>query len=62
VAAEEALAEHVVREHATEVDADVPEGMVQVRVGDGEWRTMTPAAARAYHESLHADERPSGRD
>lgn len=33
------LAEHLVAEHGTVVDADVPEGTVQMR-RDGEWTTV----------------------
>lgn len=42
-------AEHIVAEHAQSVDADIPEGMVQLkRDGDDEWLTVTPEEARAY--------------
>ena len=45
---------HLVREHATEVDVDIPDGMVQVKLeAEGEWITTTPEAARALHKSEH---------
>lgn len=48
--------EHLVAEHAEQVDADVPDGMVQVRLdGDGEWLTVTPAEARRLHRERHGD-------
>lgn len=43
-------AEHLLAEHTQEVDATVPEGKVQIRVGDGEWETMTVEQARSFHE------------
>ena len=47
-------AEHLVEEHATAVDVDIPEGMVQVKLeGDGEWITTTPEHAHALHELVH---------
>lgn len=57
-AAREQLAEHVVAEHAREADPDetIPEGMVQVRVGeDDEWKTVTVEEAKALHEAHHDD-------
>lgn len=55
-AATQQFAEHVVAEHAREVDADVPEGMVQVKVErEGEWLTMTPTEARALHDRGDAE-------
>ncbi|RBI64540.1 hypothetical protein DMJ13_08700 [halophilic archaeon] len=32
--------EHVLAEHVETVEADVPDGHVQVRTDDGEWTTM----------------------
>ena len=52
-AAKEQFRRHLVDEHLEEVDADVPEGMVQVKTGEDEWTTMKPEEARAYHESAH---------
>lgn len=37
--------EHIKEEHIEEVDADIPEGMVQVKIR-GEWVTLTPEEAR----------------
>jgi len=53
-AARAQYAEHLVAEHATDVDADIPEGMVQVKLHeDGEWITTTIEEARALHEAAH---------
>lgn len=53
-AASRQLEEHFLEVHTEEVDADIPEGMVQVRCGpDDEWRTMTPEEARAFHQALY---------
>lgn len=55
----EQLAEHLVAAHAREVDAeaDIPEGMVQVRVdGDDEWRTLSVEQARALQRAVHGDD------
>lgn len=53
------LATHVVTEHATEVDAEVPEGMVQVKLdAESEWLTVTPAEAQALHDRVHGSARP----
>lgn len=57
VAAEQ-YARHLVEAHASEVDADVPEGMVQVRAGGSDdWVTMTPDEAREFHAALHGARR-----
>ncbi|WP_158056176.1 hypothetical protein [Halorussus halophilus] len=53
-AAREQYREHLKDEHTTEVDAEIPEGMVQVKV-DGEWKTMTPEEAKSFHEDGHGD-------
>lgn len=51
-AAREQYVEHLVDEHVREVDAEVPEGMVQVRFGeDDEWRTVTREEARRLHRA-----------
>ncbi|MFC6973577.1 hypothetical protein ACFQL1_01135 [Halomicroarcula sp. GCM10025709] len=48
-------AEHLVATHTEQVDADVPEGKVQVRVDD-EWETMTVEQARSYHDRFEASD------
>ena len=53
-AARDRYVAHVVAEHATRVDADVPDGMVQVRA-DGEWVTVTPERAVTLHDELHGN-------
>lgn len=45
-------AEHVAEVHARHVDADIPEGRVQVRLDDT-WITTTTARARDLHDDLH---------
>ncbi|MFC7134157.1 MULTISPECIES: hypothetical protein [Salinibaculum] len=56
-AAQAQYADHLVTEHARRVDADIPEGMVQVRLDEGdEWRTMTVEQATAFHEAVHGDD------
>lgn len=56
-AAVKQYARHVLEAHSTEVEADVPEGMVQVRSGeDDEWTTMTVEEAREFHAGLHGGE------
>lgn len=50
------LAEHLVDEHGTVVDADVPEGEVQVR-RDGEWRTLPVEEAAVDEEPDAGDAR-----
>ncbi|WP_255150975.1 hypothetical protein [Halorarius halobius] len=50
-AAREQYADHLVAEHAREVDADLPAGTVQVRHGDdAEWRTVPVEEALGYHD------------
>lgn len=52
--AREQFADHLVEAHAREVDADVPDGKVQVRIDeDDEWRTMTFEQAKAFHEAVN---------
>jgi len=47
-------AEHLVEEHASVVDAEIPEGMVQVKhEEDSEWITVTFDEAMSIHEALH---------
>ena len=42
-------AEHIVAEHAEPVDADVPEGTVQLKFdADGEWLTISAEDAHEY--------------
>ena len=56
-AAREQYTEHVVEEHTAEVDAEVPDGMVQVRTGgDEEWELMTFEEAREFGREHHADD------
>lgn len=56
-AARDQYVAHVVAEHATDVDVDVPDGMVQVRVdADDEWVTVTPERAVALHDELHEND------
>lgn len=53
--AREQYLQHLVDAHAEQVEADIPEGMVQVKVGDDdEWRTVTPEEARRLHDD-HGD-------
>ncbi len=55
-AAWDQYAEHLVGEHARTVDADIPEGMVQVRFGtDEEWVTTTPEEAHRLHDDIHGE-------
>jgi predicted small metal-binding protein len=55
-AAVEQYAEHMVDEHAREVEAEIPEGMVQVKLErGGEWITTTPEDARKLHDVVHDD-------
>lgn len=53
-AAREQYVEHLVSAHTVEVDAEVPEGMVQLRLDD-EWVTVTPEEARALHRERHGE-------
>jgi len=55
-AARDQYAAHLVDAHTESVDAEVPEGMVQVRVGDGEWRTMTAEQATTFHDATESDD------
>lgn len=49
-------AEHFVEAHAEEVDAEIPDGMVQVQLEeDGEWITTTIEGARELHDAMHDD-------
>jgi len=48
--AREQYLEHLVREHAREVDASVPDGMVEVKAdGDDEWELLTVEEAKERH-------------
>lgn len=53
-AAREQYVEHLVDAHTEDVDVDVPEGMVQLRIDD-EWLTVTPEEARRLHRERHVD-------
>jgi predicted small metal-binding protein len=56
-AATEQYARHLVEAHSTEADAEVPEGMVQVRAGDTEeWQTVTVEEAKRLHALHHEDD------
>ncbi|WP_049907593.1 DUF1059 domain-containing protein [Haloferax elongans] len=47
-------AEHLVEAHAKTVEADIPDGMVQIKLQeDGEWITTTFEEARELHDSFH---------
>jgi predicted small metal-binding protein len=49
-------AEHLVEEHTRTVEADVPEGMLQVKLTeDDEWMTVTVEQARRLHDVVHGD-------
>lgn len=53
-AAQEQYATHLVEAHTTEVDAEIPDGMVQVKMDAADdWRTMTPEQAAAFHRAVH---------
>lgn len=54
-AAREEYERHIREEHVTSVDADIPDGMVQVKVDD-EWTTMTPEEARSLHDDCSDDD------
>ena len=55
-AAVEQYAEHLVAAHSRSVDADVPDGMVQVRFRpEGEWVTTTFEEAQELHDAVHDD-------
>lgn len=61
--ARQQYAEHLVATHAERVDAEIPEGMVQVRIdADDEWRTMTAEQATAFHQAVHAADDEDGGD
>lgn len=55
-AAWDTYAEHLVTEHARGVEATIPEGMVQVKLGaDSEWTTVSTEEARELHEGLNGE-------
>ncbi|MFB6074159.1 MAG: hypothetical protein ABEJ89_04025 [Haloarculaceae archaeon] len=55
-AAWDQYAEHLVAEHADEVEADIPEGMVQIKLGpDEEWVTATVEEAHQLHDEVHGE-------
>lgn len=55
-AAWEQYAEHIVDEHARTVEAEIPEGKVQIKLeSEGEWITTTMEEARKLHEAVHGD-------
>lgn len=49
-AAREQYLVHLVEAHTQDVDAEIPDGMVQVHVGDDEWVTVSFDEATALHE------------
>lgn len=56
-AARTQYADHLVDEHARTVEADIPEGMVQIRLhDDGEWITTTVEDAHDLHDAAHHDD------
>lgn len=49
-------AEHLVAEHARSVDADIPEGMVQIKLdADEGWITTTVEEAHRLHDAAHGE-------
>ncbi len=42
--------DHILSEHVTTVEAEVPDGHVQVRTDDGEWKTITKEQAREFYD------------
>jgi predicted small metal-binding protein len=53
-AAQRQYADHLVDVHAETVDREIPDGLVEVRLGeDDEWRTMTFEQAQAFHDAVH---------
>ena len=53
-AAREQYLEHLVTEHSREVEASVPDGMVQVKTGeDAEWELLTVEEAKERHGDGH---------
>lgn len=55
-AARQQYAEHIVSDHAETIDVDIPDGMVQIKLGeDGDWITTTREAARMLHDQVHGD-------
>lgn len=55
-AAWDQYAEHLLAEHSRQVAADVPEGMVQVKLDrDGDWLTVTVEEAHELHDAAHDD-------
>lgn len=55
-AAAEQYARHLAEAHSTEVSADIPDGMVQVRAGDDEWQTVTIEEAKRLHALQHEND------
>ena len=55
--ARERYVDHLLDEHTREVDAEIPEGTVQVKVGDDdEWTTVPLEEARQIREEFHRGE------
>lgn len=56
--AAEQYARHLVEQHTTECEGEVPDGMVQVRFDDAEeWQTVTPEEAKRIHALRHGRDR-----
>ncbi|KZN26361.1 hypothetical protein A4G99_21400 [Haladaptatus sp. R4] len=41
---------HLLETHVETVEAEIPDGYVQVRTEDGEWKTMRAEDAREFHD------------
>ncbi|WP_049970738.1 hypothetical protein [Haladaptatus cibarius] len=43
---------HLLREHVetVEIEAEIPDGYVQIRTNDGEWKTMTAEDAKKFYD------------
>ena len=41
---------HLLGAHVETVETEIPDGHVQVRTENGEWKTMTREQAREFHE------------
>lgn len=53
-AARDRYVEHLLEEHTTTVEDEIPDGMVRVKACDAdEWTTVTVEEARRLHEEFH---------
>lgn len=41
---------HIIENHVETVETEIPDGHVQVRTEDGEWKTMTRREAREFYD------------